>query len=67
MAKNKVKTKALDAEVIEVIESIKRELRKIRKITDDPDSSESVICEEARIGAKKLLMARKIFKSTKSL
>lgn len=58
----KKQVKALEQNVITIIGSMKKELRQIKKLTDDPDAKDSVICEEARHGAKKLLMVRKIHK-----
>lgn len=58
----KKKEKALESEVTALIAQVRKELRKIKKLTEEDDAVESVVCQEARAGAKKLLMALKVAK-----
>jgi len=60
MGKNK--RKQTDRDVIEQIASIKKQLKAIKHLTDDADNCSSVICKEARAGAKRLLMTLKVAK-----
>jgi len=59
---NKKKTKRLEGEVCDLIDNIRKYLKQIKNLTDGEAANGSVICEEARNGARKLMMARKIGK-----
>jgi len=59
---DKKKTKRLELEICAIIENIRKDLKKIKDLTDGEDAEKSVICDEARSGARKLMMARKIGK-----
>jgi len=54
--------KQSEQNVQELIKSMKMDLRKIIEITEDAETSQSILCEDARLGAKKLLMVEEILK-----
>lgn len=59
---DKKKTKRLESEICAIIGNIRKDLKQIKNLTDGDGANGSVICEEARNGTRKLMMARKIGK-----
>jgi len=59
---DKKKKKHLESEICSIIDKIRKDLKQIKNLADSSDSNGSVLCEEARSGARKLMMARKIGK-----
>ncbi|MEE8393145.1 MAG: hypothetical protein V3R66_02275 [Rhodospirillales bacterium] len=54
------KNNKTDKAVRKIIKRIRPDLKELMAITDDSDDSKSVLCETARSGARKLLMAKRI-------
>ncbi len=54
------KSSDADKAVRKVLKRIKPDLKELMKATDDSDKAKSVLCETARNGARKLLMAKRI-------
>lgn len=54
------KSSDADKAVRKVLKHIKLDLKELMKVTDDSDKAKSVLCETARNGARKLLMAKRI-------
>lgn len=46
--------------VRKVLKRIKPDLKELMKLTEDADTDKSVLCDTARNGARKLLMAKRI-------
>ena len=59
---DKKKIKRLEAEICATIDKIRKELKVIKQLSNDDGAEGSIICEEARNGVRKLMMARKIGK-----
>lgn len=54
------KASETDKAVRKTLKRIRPDLKVLMKITDDSDKALSVLCETARNGARKLLMAKRI-------
>jgi len=54
--------KKTEDKICALIDNIRRDLKRIKTLAESNEAGGSVMCDEARNGARKLLMARKIAK-----